>query len=614
MRMIQRIRALLVSFITWATQKLRLGLRLKITLPYVGLSFLLAMAGALLVTQLVVDSVQERFINQLLETGRLAADRMVEIEQESLATLRAVAYTQGVSQALVDGDAEVARALIYPIAVNNRSDAIEVLDRHGAALLSLRHQRDGLATDYESTRGADLYASWPFVRRVLAGEEDEAGDKFAGLIADAPWGATFYVAGPIFHDDELVGVILVGVYLDRLANDLRANSGAHHVTIYAAADQPLLTTVPAEADVDLDITLDWYAQALEQEKRTPVNAIAIGDQNYSQAFLPFEVRHGSALGVLAVALSEGYLVRTSPVSRVGLTLMIILALTGVIVVGAMVAQHISRPILTIAEASRQVAQGDLTPQIEVKTRDEVGELALAFNEMVEQLRLGEVVQDIFGRAVSPEVSAALIDAVSSGEITLGGESCTVTILFSDIKSFTSFSERHTAGQVMSMLNEFFSAIYPAIAKHEGVINKFGGDSTLALFGAPIPQPDHARRAILTGLAMREAVIALNARRAKKGLTPIHIGIGINTGEVIVGTVGAAERLEYTSIGDPVNVASRIEGLTRQFDSHDLLISQATLDALGPDHDFVIEDLGAFAVKGKTSQIHIYSVIRRELNG
>jgi adenylate cyclase len=130
---------------------------------------------------------------------------------------------------------------------------------------------------------------------------------------------------------------------------------------------------------------------------------------------------------------------------------------------------------------------------------------------------------------------------------------------------------------------------------------------MALFGAPIPQDDHARRAVLTGLAMCRAVADLNARRTSRGQVPIHIGVGINTGEVVVGTLGAAERLEYTAIGDPVNVASRIEGLTRQLKGHDVLISQATLDSMGSDHDFVIEDLGGFAVKGKASLVHIYSV-------
>jgi class 3 adenylate cyclase len=603
-----QIRVGLARFAHWLALPLRLGLRVKITLPYILLAMLLAIGGAVVITQLVVDSVQERFVNQLLETGRLAADRVVEIEQESLATLRTVSHTDGVPQATLDGDAEAVRALVYPIAVNGRPDVLELLDRDGIAILSLRHQRGGLATAYEAVRSTDFYATLPFVRRVLSGEEDESGDKFAGLVTDAPWGAAFYVAGPVFLEDELVGVVLVGSYLDQLAADLRSESGAHQVTIYTSDGQPLATTFPVEVGGALSITPEWYTRVLDRQDEAMISAVQMGDQRYNQAFFPFEARHGSDLAVLSAALSQGYLVRTSPVSRLSLTLIVVATVLGVIGVGAVVARHITGPILAVARASRRVAQGDLSQRVQVATGDEVGDLAHAFNEMVDQLRLGETVRDMFGRAVSPEVSAALIEAVSSGQITLGGETRRVTVLFSDIKGFTMFSEQHTAGQVVAMFNEFFGAIYPAIGKYGGVINKFGGDSTMAIFGAPIPQPDHARRAVSTALAMRKAMVDLNARREARGQTPIHIGIGINTGEVVVGTVGAAERLEYTTIGDAVNVASRIEGLTRQFAPHDVLISQATLDELGPDHGLDIEYLGGVNVKGKTSQVHIYAVL------
>lgn len=587
---------------------LRLGLRVKITLPYTLLAMLLAIGGTVVITRLVVDSVQERFVNQLLETGRLAADRVVEVEQESLSTLRTVSHTDGVPQAMLDGDAEAVRELVYSIAVNDRPDVLELLDRDGIAILSLRHQRGGPAAAYEAVKNTDFYATLPLVRRVLSGEEDEVGDKFAGLVTDAPWGAAFYVAGPVLLEDERVGVVLVGSYLDQLATDLRSESGAHQVTIYASDGRTLATTFPAEVEGALTITSEWYARVLSQQDEALIGAVQTGDQRYNQAFLPFEARHGSDLAVLSAALSQGYLVRASPVSRLSLTLIIVATVLGVVGIGAAVARHITGPILAIARASRRVAQGDLSQRVQVATHDEVGDLAHAFNEMVDQLRLGEVVRDIFGRAVSPEVSAALIEAVSSGQITLGGETRRVTVLFSDIKSFTTFSERHTAGQVVAMLNEFFGAICPVIDKHDGVINKFGGDSTMVLFGAPIPQPDHARRAVFTALAMREALTDLNARRESRDQAPIHIGIGINTGEVVVGTVGAADRIEYTTIGDAVNVASRIEGLTRQFAPHDVLISQATLDELGPDHGLDIEYLGGVNVKGKASQVHIYAVL------
>ncbi len=582
----------------------RFSLRYKITLPYILLAMLLAIAGAIVITRIVVDSVQGRFVNQLMDTGKLAADRVVELEDEQLATLRVVANTEGVATALRNEDTNTLRELLSPIASNTGSDVIEVLDLNGIAQLSLRHRPNGGPFDYEQSRGGDYRASWPIVQRVLAGETDPIGDKFADLVLDTPWGATFYIAGPIYDYDEMVGVALVGSYVNRLVHDMRAASGAAHVTLYVAGGQPLATTFP----ITPTIPSETYASVLADQEHVKTLPTDVGDTHYVQALLPFEARHGSDLGVIATALSPGYLVETTPLNRLSVTLMVLAGLAGVLAVGTIISQHITHPVLEIAHASREVAQGNLDQTVEVRTRDEVEDLAQAFNEMVAQLRVGEVVKDIFGRAVSPEVSQALIEAVSQGQVSLGGEMRTVSVLFSDIKSFTTFSERHTANQVVAMLNEFFEAIYPAISEHGGVINKFGGDSTMALFGAPIPQPDHAYRAVQTGLAMLEAVRQLNVRRSKRGEAPIQIGVGINTGDVVVGTVGSAERLEYTAIGDPVNVASRIEGLTRRVQGYDLLISQATLDALGPNHDFIIKDLGYFAIKGKSYQVHIYAVL------
>ncbi|MBN1888655.1 MAG: response regulator [Thermoflexales bacterium] len=603
------------SPLPWVEAGARLGawlnpsLRFKITLPYALLAGFLAILSAVVISRLVVDSVQQRFVEQLLAAGRLAANHVVKVEREHLATLRLVANTEGLAQAVRRGDAEAARALAYPWVANNQTDLLEVLDRQGVTLLSLRRQLDNSAVAYDAVKGTDFYASQAFVKRVLAGEQDQLGDKFAGLVLGAPLGDAFYVAAPLLDGEEMVGVVLIGAYLDELTEAIYEASGADHATVYASDGHVAASTFPTS--VGLDITPQRYAQVLSRQSSAHIGAFEERGQRYSQVFLPFEARRGADMAVLAIAMSEGYLVHASPISQVGLIGLIGAALLGVMGVGTAVARHITQPIMALARASRQVAGGNLDQEVVVDTHDEVGDLAQAFNEMVVQLRLGEAVRDIFGRAVSPEVSAALIQAVSNGQITLGGESRTVSILFCDIKDFTAFSEQHKASQVVAMLNEFFGAIYPPLAEHGGVVNKFGGDSTLAIFGAPIPQADHAARAVKAALAMQSALNELNIQRAARGQPPIHVGIGINTGEVIVGTVGAAERLEYTTIGDPVNVASRIEGLTRQFAPYDLLISQDTLDALGVDHGFELRDLGQVGVRGKTSQVHIYAVAEGE---
>jgi adenylate cyclase len=213
------------------------------------------------------------------------------------------------------------------------------------------------------------------------------------------------------------------------------------------------------------------------------------------------------------------------------------------------------------------------------------------------------------------VSEEVREAVLQGDqLQLSGELKVVSVLFTDIREFTNFSERHSPQEVVGMLNTYFSIVNGAVRDAGGMINKFGGDSTMAIFGAPVnlEPSETARRALRAALSIRIRITEFNARRLQEGLKPINIGIGINTGEVITGNVGAEERFEYTVIGDTVNVAARIQGLSSQFTDSNILISEEAYKAYDERDELLVVDQGAVALKGRTESVRVYNLIGMRL--
>jgi adenylate cyclase len=211
------------------------------------------------------------------------------------------------------------------------------------------------------------------------------------------------------------------------------------------------------------------------------------------------------------------------------------------------------------------------------------------------------IKDIFGRYVTTQVSQELLVKQN----TLGGDRRRVTMLFSDIRNFTSMSEGMEPERIIAFLNDYFSEMVDAVFEHHGVLDKFIGDGMLAVFGSIDRSEGHERRAVLTALRMRARLAKLNGERATTGQPPIAIGIGIHTDEVIVGNIGSRKRLEYTVIGDGVNTCSRVEGLNKEFGTT-ILITDATWEPVR--HEFECRAMPEAPLKGKTKVPRLFEVI------
>ena len=266
---------------------------------------------------------------------------------------------------------------------------------------------------------------------------------------------------------------------------------------------------------------------------------------------------------------------------------------------------ILNPLKNLTEASKRIQQGDYKSRVGIVTSDELGDLADSFNDMADSLAEKEFMRDTFGKIVDPEVRDYLMKEKNTAGFTgLGGETREVTVLFCDIRSFTAMSENMEAAEVVSLLNKYFTALGKCITRHHGIINKYIGDAIMAIFGAPVKSENSAKEAFEASLDMRKALIEVNKEFEKDGLPEVRFGIGIHTGPVFAGTIGAANRMEYTVIGDTVNTASRLESLCKTYKT-DLLISEAAAERIRDESD-MLTFLADAEIRGKTGTMKIFT--------
>ena len=391
---------------------------------------------------------------------------------------------------------------------------------------------------------------------------DPAAHARARREAD-PAGAAFRRVQKTLDTIREADVLTTPVYT--LADFDHANRQARLVVSSDAARTPgELVPIAREMVEPLSFTLqDGFARA------TPIYRDA--DGTWISAFAP--------VGADAAGRPDAVLVINYPVEifldrlvalRRGVLQASLVGGAGALLAGLLFARGVTRPVRALTAAVARVAAGDTAQSVPVRSADELGRLTRGFNEMLEGLRQRDFIRNTFGRYVSPEVAKTLLESPEG--LALGGDKREVTVLMSDLRGYTRFAERGDPALVMSLLNDYLARMTGVIIAHGGTVNEFIGDAVFAIFGAPLAQADHAERAAAAALGMQTAMAELNAAQAARGLPRFEMGIGINTGEAVVGNIGSEQRAKYGVVGSAVNVAARVESASV---GGQVLVSDAT---------------------------------------
>jgi class 3 adenylate cyclase len=285
--------------------------------------------------------------------------------------------------------------------------------------------------------------------------------------------------------------------------------------------------------------------------------------------------------------------------KVEITNVVGVALMGVAISGYFVTRSLLGPIRNLSRAMAKVADGDLSQSVPVTSNDEVGELTGQFNNMVGGLREREQIRETFGRYVDESVAATILRR--QGEGAVRGETGEATILFTDIAGFTTIAEYLAPHELVAVLNDYLETVLAPIRAHGGVVNTFIGDGLFASFNMPLACEGHPAAAVRAAIDIQRAV---GSRTFGDQGVALDTRIGISTGPVVGGSVGAGQRLSYTLLGDTVNLAARLEELNKQYGTR-ILVSQSTREAGGDG--CVFQPLGSVVVRGRSDAVAIFSI-------
>lgn len=346
----------------------------------------------------------------------------------------------------------------------------------------------------------------------------------------------------------------------------------------------------------------------------------VEDQTYEDeygitlsAYSPLITASGEKIGLVGVDVKSTQLEQMRKRVLMASAVILVVALGVIALVSYIVARSIREPLVRLILGTGAVAQGNLDVRLRLRREDEFGLLGKYFDKMAEELKERQQIRDLFGRYLSEDVARSVLARTQSFE--LGGQEVVVTVLFCDLRDYTTISERLSPMQMVAMINEYLGVMNVIIDEHHGCVIEFLGDGILAVFGAPQAFPEHAEMAVRCATAMRDALRQLNQQWEQDGMAErwqdmgihhIQCRIGLHTGPVVAGNLGSRTRMKYAVIGDTVNVAARLEALNKEYDTT-ILMSDEVVTRLPNDLRERCEKVGITVVKGRQQTVVSYSI-------
>ncbi|MFO8032320.1 MAG: adenylate/guanylate cyclase domain-containing protein, partial [Desulfohalobiaceae bacterium] len=316
-------------------------------------------------------------------------------------------------------------------------------------------------------------------------------------------------------------------------------------------------------------------------------------------YAPIQDSQGRNVGLLGIDMSAARMeAKLEEIQRAGLISLAVSVLMALCFTWIL-SKSITRPIHALQSAFRRVGEGDLEARVQVQGKDEMAKLSQDFNHLVQELKEKELLKSSLGKVMQKEAVSKLLN----NELELGGETVTASILFCDLRGFTGISEKLPPKILVGLLNDYFSAMVKVVERHGGMVDKFVGDKIMAVFGFVQPGPQSRAKALQAGMEMLAECDSLNSGLGLKQDLQLVNSIGIHSGQVLAGNIGSSQRMEYTVIGDAVNIAAKLEGMSRQLETR-LVVSQEALQDLShlPES---LQSAGLHSVPGRAEQLELY---------
>jgi len=311
------------------------------------------------------------------------------------------------------------------------------------------------------------------------------------------------------------------------------------------------------------------------------------------------------VGKVRLAISQKKILQNIRNAKIFILVLTVIIIILGILLSLGLSRYFSNPIMKLRESTKALGMGNFDHRVSINRNDELGDLGSAFNKMAEDLALKEKIKDSFGRYVTPEIVDLIL--ANPDNQWMKGSKVEATVLFVDIRGFTTLSEDKEPESIVELLNDYFARVTDIVVKHGGHINKFVGDGAMAVFGTPVPAPQHAEAAVMAALDIQEEIARLDREKQMEDVA-IQVGIGVNSGAMVAGNLGSQRKMEYTVIGDNVNVASR---LTSRAKAGEILISRQTYELIKNKNSLKIEKRRIALVKGRKMKIAIFNVLSLE---